>query len=242
MNLSDFLVSWGGFFRVLLVVVLVYLLLLLLRMIVLRRANGWQLSMGVKSWVSRLPEIFEPFGIIIVVVDFVMINPLVHGLLAGVLLLLLFPILRNYVNGRFLRLTEELRVGQRIQLAEGEEGTVQRLEKTGLKLQTRNGIRNVSYTRLTREGITILDGMDISGFYEFLMEPTPEKVAVSREVLENKLFKCPYLDWRFLPEITPVPERAEGHYMVRVLMREESHIQHFLHLLSEWGLTARVAT
>ncbi|MBC6996846.1 hypothetical protein QWY85_04085 [Neolewinella lacunae] len=224
---------WSDLFKAVLVTGLVYAGLSFGRLLLqgLRINDSRKRVLG--NGLARIRAFYEPLALIVIGVVFVLINPLMHSLIMGSVVAMSWSPLREYLSGRFLRITTELRPGQELIFGQ-EEGTIRSLDTFGLQLQTAAGSRLIGYRRLKNEGFTLQQGSRTSGFHE-LQIARADADAAGTERLEHRLFTCTYLDWRHQPELFALPDQRG--WQLRVLLRCGDHLPAFRQLLEEWGYT-----
>lgn len=179
----------------------------------------------------------EPIGILIVLASFIFINPVVFGIMALVLLLMSYGVVKSYFSGKVLQLNDELYLGQKIKV-KTSKGFIQEIGRTNLTLQTKQGVEYLSYAQLFDHGYTQLQGERIGGLQALIIGAEGLDQDLTIQYLNDKLWESPYLDWSYDPEIsiTNVPNQFE----VRVLLREKTHLEDFRNLINEWGYTCRL--
>ncbi|MFT7121542.1 MAG: hypothetical protein ACJAZ9_001721 [Neolewinella sp.] len=224
--------NWGNFVKLAILLGIVHLVLRLLPLVI----RAISLSDLAKKWwlktISMLQVVYEPLALLVLAISLLFINPVLHSIVLGVILMLGWGPIRNFIAGRFLQATTELAIGQEINYRD-IQGTIQSLNAFSLNLQTENGTRVVQYHQLQETGFTIQRGARISGFHEFVLHQEGDS-PMSQEALSNYLFNCPYLDWSFEPEIKAVDIVQNG-FQIRVLIEEESYLNNFKVLIGEWG-------
>lgn len=188
----------------------------------------------VKKAVRYLVLVFEPLAIIWTGGIFVLINPVFHGLLLALIFLSAFTQLRNYIAGRVIQLDQHIERGS--QLRAGEvEGVVIEMGRLGLQLQTKEGLYQLTYSKLLHSGYTLIAGDEIGGFYHLKIEPKdPESKVRHLQNLQNLLVTAPYLDWSHKPELTVLDDEDQK-LEARILVREENHLHDLMALIREWG-------
>lgn len=211
-----------------------YFLLLLLAGLVERAPflGNWQQRLD--RLLQFVLNIYEPVAFIILAVVFVLLNPWVDGGIVAALVLLGYQPLKNYVSGRIFILTNEIKIGQRIEV-KNHTGVIQKIERLGLILQSQEGMRFVNYSSLLSDGFVFLKGEKVGGLHQLQLRPKEEQQQKNHQrILNNRLFSCPYIDWSFQPEIVLVEDTAQR-YDLKVLVREEQHLGHLMRLVREWG-------
>jgi hypothetical protein len=188
--------------------------------------------------VRYITLLYEPLALIVLLGIFVMINPMFHGLLLVILFLATFTHLRNYIAGRVIQLDHHLMRGSRVQMG-AIEGVVLEMGRLGLQLQTKEGLYHLSYAKLLSQGYTLISGEEIGGFYQLRLKPADAESKIRHQQhIQNLLVTTPYLDWGHKPELTPVDDQQTTMDM-RVLLREERHLQDLIALIREWGYDCR---
>ncbi len=233
MRLEEYTISWSlWFFAVLGVVVLFFVLRLLAN--VLDRVNvlGKQ-QRPAREILNVVLHLYEPAAILFLLVGFVFINLLLHGLLVAFVFILAFYPVKNYVNGRLFLLAHKLQDGQRIQVNE-MSGIIRNLGRLGVSLQTPEGLRFINYTTLLSDGYLLLKGEKIGRLHQLSISSDTDVAALTVSSLNNRLFACPYIDWSMRPEIK-VDEEGEGGLLAQVLVREDAHLRSLVDLVREWG-------
>ncbi len=237
MNTTIYTLSWGNLVVAIIALVAIYLVINLLadslrRVNLLGRSNT-----AVTRILDFILQIYEPIAIIIIVGIFVFINPMLHGLLVGLLLVFAWLPVKNYINGRLVLLAHQLQTGQRITI-DNASGLIRKLGRLGLSLQTREGMRFVNYTSLVKHGYLLLRGEQVGRLHKFLIGTRTGDLSIT--TLNNLLLGCPYLDWSLPPEVNP-EANDDQQYLLQVLLREDEHLNFMLELIREWGFDCQLA-
>ena len=194
--------------------------------------GGWQLRL--QNVIRYLKLIYEPLSLIVVGGIFILINPVFHGLLLIIFFLSTFPHLRNYIAGRIIQLDRQIDRGVRLRV-DTLEGVVLDMNRLSIQLQTKAGLNKLTYTHLLNTGYTLISGDEIGGFYHLRICPK-EANAKTRHLQQlNKLFlTTPFLDWSHRPELNTIDDNGQQ-IEIRILVREESHLNDLIALIREWG-------
>lgn len=231
--------SWTYLFTMALVLLAFFVALRFLERLLERAAflGSWQSRM--QNTVHYLSLLYEPLALILLLGIFVMISPIFHGLLLLILFLTTFTHLRNYIAGRVIQLDHHLIRGSRVQM-DDIEGVVLEMGRLGLQIQTKEGLYHLSYGNLVSQGYTLISGEEIGGFYQLRLSPMGEEDKTRHQQhIQNLLVTTPYLDWSHKPEFSPV-HGEQQRLDVRVLLREERHLQDLMALIREWGYECRL--
>ncbi len=226
-----FQISWAKWIIVSLTVLV---LVILIRM--LHNASEKMSSMG--GWKKLLHDIIfvvfvlsELVGLFIVSITFILIQPLIHGLLAFLIFVLGFSLIKSYFLGKMMQLENECYTGQKIKF-QGTEGFIKNIGGTSLTIQTEQGAKHVSYVQIFNKGFTQLQGKEIGGLQSVYIE-TNDTEQNTIQNIKDRLWESPYLDWSFEPEVTITNKKNQ--FEVKVLLSERNHLDDLINLISEWG-------
>jgi len=175
--------------------------------------------------------IYEPLVIVVLGSVFVLINPILHGVIIGGIAIISFQHLRNYVTGRLIQLDNHVAIGKQIKL-QLQEGIISEIGRTGLYLQTTSGRHFIPYQEVYTTGYTLTNREEVGGFYQLRIE-TPEDKRGANQLLDL-MATIPYLDWNHQPKISADSE-TENILRVQVSVKEEKHVHELITALHEWG-------
>lgn len=216
---------------------LIYFLLQFIQRIISRAGFLRNLRFTIQDGIHQLLLLYEPLVGIILIGIFAFINPMLHGSLLILLVLLGFKQLRNYVSGRVIQINNSLSNGKKVRVGD-HQGVISAVGRQGIELQTDEGLHFIPFLHLQEKGYTIISGQEIGGFYQLELVPKEEKEAPSahQERLMNLLAATPYLDIQFKPELSAKGKTIQA----RILLKEENHLNALLPLIEEWGYQAKV--
>lgn len=237
--ITSFRVSWLGLLTLGAALLAFYSVLRLAYQLVLGTSVSSRLLRGARRSLRGALLLFEPLAIMAWSAFFVFINPGLHALLLGVLVLGGYPHIRNYISGRMIRLGHAIVPGKKLRSSD-VQGVVSKLGNLGLYLQADDGRHYLSYARLLSDGYTLLSGEDVSGVYQLIVQPdgdeTPDGFAVK---LMDILATSPYLDWNHKPEWI-ADGGLDNQFELRVVLKQEGHLRELRQLLKELGYSCRV--
>lgn len=183
--------------------------------------------------------VFEPLALLIVAGGLVLINPLYYGILVGVFIIVGFVSIRNYLNGIFIRLGNDVAEGNEIRIG-NHRGIISEMKRTGVQLRTKEGLHFTAYSQMLRDGYTIISGEDVGGFYHLKIGRASEEDKLDSPIpIMDLLVMSPYIDWKFRPEIFPI-NTEPGQHETRVLIREEDHLHELIAVFKENGFSCIV--
>lgn len=193
----------------------------------------------VKNRVQDILLIYEAIVLLLLSTNFVLINPVLHGLLFLLLLIGGFTHVKNYISGRIVQFDKDVAIGNQLSTT-NLQGIIAETGRLGLRLNTNEGLHFINYSKLINDGY-LLDSSDIiGGFYH--LEITPKKVDAKINygtALMDLLATAPYLDWSHKPELSKVEEQL-NRFNARVLVLEEDHLYDLITLIRERGYSCTI--
>lgn len=229
--------SWSEFLFVGATLFAVYFVLRITqRFLDIRQLLG-RFQRPVKQVVTYFLLVFEPLVVLLLGSAFLMINPIYHGLLLGLIMIFAYSHMRNYVNGRVMQFNSSFTIGREIR-TRNLIGIIDRKDRLGLQIKTVKGVHFVSYSQLIKDSYMLLSGDDISGFYELLIVPNEPNEKFNYETkLIDSLSAVPYLDWNHKPEIT-----IDENYNIkaRVVVKDEQHLHDLVKLIQGWNYSCKI--
>lgn len=225
---------WITFFRTGVWLLLIYLVLKFIRRLLSLdksvKGEFWRrLQHGSRRIIQAIILVYEPTVLLIFGTVLFLIDPLRHGPILLLLILVTFPSLKNYLNGRLLLLTTSLAQASRIETVAGK-GNIVRWERLGLYLQTTEGLKHVPYSQIMDSGFTLISGEDVRYRADLdLVATDPEKTDVKE--LGGQLMMSPYLDMSHPPALQVKP----GSVKASVLLKDEKYLPDLVEALKEWG-------
>lgn len=234
-EILNYRISWLQFFLSAAALLAPYLVLRFSNRLWPGAVAGTGIKGRTKQVLHYLLTLYEPFLILVITGLFVLVNPVLHGAMVLVLFLAGFSHVRNYISGRIVRFDGNIHPGGQLQ-SRDMQGIVARLGNLGLHLKTVDGLYYISYSKLLTDGYTLLSGEEMGGFFRLQVKPLEEEAAPESTVapLSDLLATTPYLDWNHPPEWIPGREAQAGP-QVRVLLRDEQHLEELIQLMREWG-------
>ncbi|MEM1326299.1 MAG: hypothetical protein AAGI23_10115 [Bacteroidota bacterium] len=195
------------------------------------------LAVRTRRWVEVILLIYEPLVVLIIGSTFVLINPLLHGVIIGGLAVIAFPYLRHYLSGLLLQINQQISLGKRLK-TDQQQGVITRIGRLGLYLQTTDGRSFTNYTDIYKKGYTLTD-QEVGGFYALQIKSPVERKADAAFL--DLLASLPYLDWNHRPKIrTSTTNNQELH--VQLSVKEEKHLHELIRSLEEREYECEVLT
>lgn len=238
MNYSIVQYSWRSFFIQLVGLILVYLLLGLLHRL-LKRGNFLGRYQRVTFRIfSYIYATSLPLIILHLTMVFVLIKPMLHGLIIATTLLLTFEHLRNYISGIILRFGNRLRIGTRL-TSSSHQGIVDELSPFDVRLRTSTGISQVGYHHLVQQGFSMTTIEQKGRLLNLkITRSSKARDTLDVEKIPQLLANNPYVDWNHRPVIGAGKEKDT--LEANILLKEESNIDDLQLLLEEWGYEGEI--
>lgn len=230
--------TWGQFLGLGIMILLSYIVLFFLKELVDRLPVPRNIKTKAHGVFHNILVIYEPLAFLVLLIAFIFINPLFHGLLIFLLILINFTYLKIYMSGRLLMLNEHIEEGTILRLKNGE-GLVTHMGRMGLDLQTNEGLHRVSYDSILREGYVLVASDEIGGFYQLRVSSKTASKVNHTTHLADLLATTPYIDWGHKPDILPLDDN-NSEIEIRVLIKEESHLHDLIALIKEWGYSCQL--
>jgi len=146
-----------------------------------------------------LVELYKPLSILLALAAFILVNPIIHGVLVLIAGIIVFNYIKNYTNGVFFRINPLVETG--VNLVTGEhQGEIEKLLLFGVIIKVDNGERFINYTTIDKQGFCINqkeDGPMRKTIY--LLEP--EKSNLIMDIL----FESPMINFSQKPSIWKIP-------------------------------------
>lgn len=225
--------SWYFFFTTAGILLLLYGLLVILEQQVpqLPIQNKWKRRF---LWfLRRFRLLHVPFSFLILGSTFFLIFPRLHGYVLLFVIIVCFPLLRNYIIGKLLCFDEDFHTGKRI-LANGVSGVISRITGLGIYVMSDTGMQYFNYKNLQESGYSLRSDQDNNEYCYLNLTPKGnEAKQLSSQALLYKLMSVPYLDNRYKP--TPMDLIDDNSLQIRVMIRKGNHRKELVHLIEHWG-------
>lgn len=187
--------TWRGLLYLLILLAGIYLILWAVLTLL---ENFGRRDLGKKKVIDHLRRamIFYRFtAISILILGFISINYITHGLLLLFIGVFGYHHLKNYVTGVFLKMSTSLKKGSSIAVG-SLEGVVERLLNFGVSISTKTGEHYLTYQQLEQAGFTVKSDRDSA-----LRKTIFLNTHLSSEQLLDILFDNPILDLKEKPTV-----------------------------------------
>ena len=235
-----FNISWPECLLVALSLTVIYFILFEIQQLTKHSSFSGRYQNRFKELFRQIFVVYELLAIVILTGVFIWINPLLHGLIVGFIVIGSWSYLGSYVSGRWVHFDNAITEGIELKTPH-LQGIVSKMDRVKLHLQTSDGLHHLSYNRLLEDGYTLVSGEEIGGFYHLELSPkdTLDNVSSHRVHLLDLFATAPYVDWHHKPEIFQ-DDVQENQLEARVLIKEESHLHELVALIKEWGYNCKL--
>ncbi len=233
--------SWRAFFVMAFILLLCYTLLGIIDRVLgkVRFLGRYQPSM--QRAVDQLYRISLPVILFYLIAVFILVKPMLHGILVGLAIILGYGHLRNFLSGTLMHFQQKLNVGKYIETG-GLQGMIDHLGLFGLQINSQSGVSFMAYGELMKQGYTIISGDQISRLLHLHLTTLQEE-SDGRINHQKRLFHLfaasPFLDRHHKPEILS-HTHPDRHLKCTVLLKEEKHLPDLMQVINEWGYASEV--
>ena len=130
--------------------------------------------------------------VILLVLSFILINPLVNGLLVGVGFILFYPIISAYLKGIIVSNNSKIDIGDLIKVGK-DRGKISEINLSGIKILTESNNLFIPYSKLSNEVIEKYQSNQ-SRYLSFICRPNSEEKKISFYEVERIVFNFPFLE------------------------------------------------
>ncbi|NNL09160.1 MAG: hypothetical protein HKP38_08065 [Croceitalea sp.] len=200
--------SWDGLLRLLLLLIAVYWALKFIAFIVKRFARRNVTNKKVGLFFDKMLIVYKPVAFVILLLDFISISYITHGMLLVILGVFGYQHIRNYISGLFFKTNPLVDTGVQITTYQ-YGGEIKKLLPFGLILNTEEGERYVDYQTVEKHGFSVNAAKDTT-----LRQTVYLHTPLQQNEILDKLFDNPILDFYQIPTLkaTEEPETLRMQY------------------------------
>lgn len=152
---------------------------------------------------SRIFVLFIPVSIALLLIVYVGINFLIHGILVVAISLIGFNYIRSFLNGVIFKNNPLVRTGNQM-VFENYKGTVERLLPFGVILNGHKGKKYINYTEIEKKGFGIIKDEGETQRRTLTISLDDPKINVL-----DLLFENPLVSFNQAPSLSQHPENKE---------------------------------
>lgn len=132
--------------------------------------------------------------VILFILSFVLVNPIIHGFIMIIGVVLFYPVISSYLRGIIVFNNSKLLTGDLIKVAD-KEGRISDISLSGIKLLTGSNNIYIPFSKLSGDIIEKYQS-DQTLYLSFVCKPKDEEEKLSSSVLEKLIFNFPFLEHR----------------------------------------------
>ncbi len=240
MKYLDIQYTWTGFFTWAVLLFLLYFAIKITYQLLSRLNLLGRYQVSVLRMLKPVRLLSMPAIIIVLVSIFVLINPVAHGVIIALVLLLGFDHIRNYFSGKILRLNSNVALGKKISVLQ-RNGIIEDMTPIGLRLKTTQGLASIGYAKILTDGFLLVGSEDIGGIVQLRVQPKSKDIDVenNERELRSIITHSPFLDWDHIPEIEQDPDDQKIH-LITISLKVHSQLSDLILTIEEAGYEAEV--
>ncbi|MFC3881828.1 hypothetical protein ACFOSV_16650 [Algoriphagus namhaensis] len=220
--------TWKDLWLLALVLLALYGLLHLIRLGFDRYMKQNRIGNRLKLSSKRFELFYIPMAWLILVIGFISIDPIWHGLFLGIAGLFAFPYLKNYVSGLFLKANPMLEIGAIVQNGE-VRGLINRITSLGLVLGTSTGEQFVWYSQFEKMGFAVIAQQTNQRLQSVYLESD-----LSTSQILDVMFDHPVLS--FGKKINLRPTKRKGIYLLQFALEQGAKTEDLTTFLEGHGI------
>ncbi|APQ17686.1 hypothetical protein [Maribacter hydrothermalis] len=217
--------TWEGLFYLTTGLFLLYWLIKILQLAAERFPRK---SLFTKKGIDILKSVllvFKPVAFLLIILDFIAINYIVHGLFLTLIGVLAYMQIRNYISGLLLNMNPLVTKGATITIA-NLKGEIKQLLPQGMVISTESGQSFVEYGSIDKTGFSITS--KDTGIYRHTLTISAE---LSKEQLLDFLFANPILNFQEPPTVRE--SEILNTFKLQYTLEEGGNDEDFLAFLAE---------
>ena len=153
-DIMESIFTWNDFLRLLITLFLLYWLLKIIGKIAYKIARKNRLKRIIERVFNQLEIVYIPLSILLIMISFIAINYILHGILFLLVIIISFQHIRRYLDGVFIKISPLVEKGNILKI-ENFEGEIEQLLPFGMILKVTNGKRFINYTFIGSNGYEV---------------------------------------------------------------------------------------
>ncbi len=187
--------TWKGFLALLILLIAFYWLLKVLVYATERFIKKNVTNRKILNRLNKIVLFFKPFSVVLLLLDFISINPVNHGIFLIVIGVFGFKHINNYVNGIVLKVNPLIKERAIIE-SNTFQGEIKQMLPFGLVINNEAGERYINYSKIEQKGFSIK-----SNEHSLLRQTLYIKSQLSKDAILDMLFDNPILNNQDFPTV-----------------------------------------
>lgn len=223
-------ISWIYFFKIVGILFVLYVVLRLLQRIVPNIFKRPSNRKKTTLLFNKSLEVYIPLAIVIILLSFVAVNFIAHGILLLLIVGITFTHIKRYLFGILFRINPLINIGSNITTGD-YKGDIIKFLVFGVIINEDNGNRFVSYSHIDANGFSVNQN-DVSSVRRTLYIPKQE---TSQPILDL-LFENPNVDFSNKPILKQLPNE-EG-MQLQIALLDGAKIDSVIDYLKQYNITS----
>ncbi|AIY14089.1 hypothetical protein [Cellulophaga baltica] len=194
------LYSWIGLRNLILFLFFGYWALKLIEFLIQRITLTKRVNKKVLAVLNKIFLLYNPISILLILLGFITINYIVHGLFLLLVSAIGYPYIRNYVGGVIYKINSILAKGVSVTIND-TTGEIKKFLPFGIVVNTEKGDCFINYTTIDTSGYTVNSKNDT-----VLRQTLFVKTPLSKSELLDLLFDNPLLNYKEAPVLKELEE------------------------------------
>lgn len=224
--------TWEDFIKLALALLLLYVALKFATQIFVKLTKKTRTKRWLRRVFDRLFIFYIPVGITLLLIVFVGINILAHGIVILILGLLSFNYIKSYLNGIQFRSNPLVEKGKFLQI-EDYSGEIEQLLAFGVILKGLKGKRFVNYSTIEKQGFGIKSTEE--GSLRRTLYLNTKEVAIN---IPDLLFENPLINYNEPPELNKTD--AGDRLKLVLTMEKGAKLEHIIEFLEQHKINATI--
>jgi len=224
------LYHWTNLFALGLMLIGIYVILKAAHWLAKRYLRQNKSGKRVTRVVKRLSLFYVPVAWGILIVAFITIDYIRHGLLIGVSFVLTFPYLKHYVSGLFLRANPMIQIGAVIQ-GNNLRGLINKIGSLGLVLGTSTGEHFIWHGEFEQSGFSVIPPKSTTRLQSIYLQS-----SLSKKQILDLLFDQPVL--AFSKPIELRDTKKDQLFILQYTLEKGAKTEDLTSFLSENSITS----
>ncbi|MBO0592461.1 hypothetical protein I2486_13725 [Cellulophaga sp. E16_2] len=207
--------TWLGFRNLILILFFGYWALKLIAFLIQKKIVTKRVNKNVLGFLNKILLLYKPISILLILLGFLAINYIVHGIFLLLISAIGYPFIRNYVGGVLYKINSILAKGVSVTIND-KTGEIKKFLPFGIVVNTEKGDSFINYTTIDESGYTVNSKHDT-----VLRQTLFIKTLLSKSELLDLLFDNPLLNYKE----APVLKELEGSDTLKLQFNLEKGIQ-----------------
>ncbi|WP_339664453.1 hypothetical protein [Maribacter arcticus] len=217
--------TWKGLFYLTTGLFILYWLIKTLQVVIQQFSRKNLFTKRGLNLLQNILSIYKPVAFLLIILDFIAINYVVHGLFLVIIGALAYMPIRNYISGLLLNMNPLVTQGSMITI-DNFKGEIKQLLPQGMVISTESGQSFLEYVAIDKYGFSITS--KDTGIYRHTLYLNTE---LTKEQLLDFLFANPILNFQEPPSVRE--SEIQNVLKLQYTLEEGANDEDFMAFLAE---------